>query len=158
MVINRDTTVLAQALDTVGDLAAKALALELWSKLRVKHHSSRALRFAAPVSVSFNLRAELLDNLKHASSYLIAIHINTAITEIGFDLIVCQLGQCFLELLVECFLECLSHEFVVRLNSVLNETVLIINEFKLNAIDLILDVVLKLGIACKHVLICIDQA
>ena len=35
LVINRDTTVLAQALDTVGDLAAKALALELWSKLRV---------------------------------------------------------------------------------------------------------------------------
>ena len=35
LVIDRDTTVLAQALDTVGDLSAQALALELWSKLRV---------------------------------------------------------------------------------------------------------------------------
>ena len=88
LVIDGDTRVLTQALDTVRDFATKTRALERRCQFRVEHHSSGALGLAAPLSVGLDLSAELFHNLKHTSGHFVAIDVNATLTQVRLDLIV----------------------------------------------------------------------
>lgn len=80
LVVDGDASVLAETLDTVGNLAAQTLTLELGSQFSFEHHSCGALGFAAPLGVGLDISAELLDNFEHSSGNFVAIDVNAPLT------------------------------------------------------------------------------
>lgn len=89
---------------------------------------------------------------------MVSINVDGAVAEERLDLLVGKLGERILEFLVKAFLEGLAEEPVVGLNSVLDVRVFALNQLNLQAVQLILDVILKFGVAVEDLLVSVDEA
>mmetsp|Transcript_30324 Transcript_30324/g.40288 ORF Transcript_30324/g.40288 Transcript_30324/m.40288 type:complete len:442 (+) Transcript_30324:246-1571(+) len=158
LILDRDARRLPQTLDSIRDLAAETLALELGGDLCVEHDGGGTLGLAAPLLVSLHGISERLHDLEHAHGHLVAVDIDAALAQVALDLIIRQLGKRSLESLVELLLEGLTHELVVGLNGVLDVGILVLGQLKLNAVQLILDVVLEACVAIEDGLVGIDES
>lgn len=158
LVIDADAGSLSQSLDSVGDLTAETLAFKLGGHLGIEHDSSRSLRLTGPLFVSGDGLVEGLDDLEHTLRDFVTVDGNLSIADVLLDLVISQLGECSLELLVELFLEDLSHCPVVWLDRVLDVGVLVCVREKFNAVKLVLDVVLELDVASEDLLVSVDKS
>lgn len=157
LIFDADAGVLTKTLDTVGDLTAKTLALELGSKMSVKHDSGGALGLTCPLFVALNSLGEGLDDLEHTLGNLVSVDIHDTVSKVSLDLIIGQLGKCSLEGFIELLAKGLSESSVVSFDSVLNKLVFVLLKNKVDAVDFVLDVLLELGVAVEHLLVGVDK-
>ena len=102
------------------------MTIELRSDFSVKHNSSGSFRLTAPGCVLFDGIREGLDNFQHACGHIVSIYLDHTIFDVSLDLLIGEFGEGLFEIFVECFLEGLAHQLVIRLDRVLDECVLVV--------------------------------